>query len=271
MIYLKLVTIYIIILIIIIFISRKLELVDNPNNRKLHKIKTLNTSGVAFYLYLLIIVSTFELIPKLEEVIILGSFIVICGFIDDRFALSPAVKLFLTFIPVYYLIEGGLIIENLGIYEYIGALKLGKFSFIFTILGCALIMHSYNYIDGVDGLLIIITITNILFGIFLIKQINYELVQLLSFLLIPLTVNFIFNFFKTNNPFKIFMGDSGSLFVGFFISFFVIYLHLYEKIHPSLLIWLCWYPIYDFLFVTIYRIIKKKNSTCQIKHIFTIC
>lgn len=257
MIYLKLTLLYTIILFVNIFISKRLGFVDIPNKRKLHTHKILNTSGVALYFYLVIIVSSFELIPELEEVIILGSFILMCGFIDDRINLSPSVKLFLTFIPVFYLIDSGLVLDDLGVYEFIGKINLGKFSFIFTLLGCALLIHSYNYIDGVDGLLIAITISNILFALFLIDTNNQEFIQLMLFIMIPLIINLFFNFLGKTNPLKIFMGNSGSLFVGFFISFVIIYLYLYENIHPSILIWMCWYPIFDFLFVTILRMKKK--------------
>ena len=118
MIYFKLVLFYLLILSIIIFFSKKLEFTDKPSNRKLHTKELINTSGISFYLYLIVIVSSFELSPRLEEVIIYGSIIVICGFVDDRIYLTPGVKLILTFLPVIYLINSGFYLENLGIYEY---------------------------------------------------------------------------------------------------------------------------------------------------------
>ena len=58
---------------------------------------------------------------------------------------------------------------------------------------------------------------------------------------------------------KLFSGNSGSLFIGFFISFLTIELYRVYKIHPTFLIWPLWYPVYDFLYVSLNRFIKKKS------------
>jgi UDP-GlcNAc:undecaprenyl-phosphate GlcNAc-1-phosphate transferase len=257
MLYFKLVLLYLLIFSIVIFFSKKLEFTDKPNDRKLHTKELINTSGISLYLYLLVIVNSFELSPKLEEVIIYGSIVVICGFIDDRFYLTPGVKLILTFLPVIYLINNDFNLVNLGTYEYIGKINLGKFGIIFTILACSLLIHSYNYIDGIDGLLLLVTITNICFGMFLLGSEEDNIFKLLIFILIPLIINLIFNILPNTNNLKIFMGDAGSLFIGFFMSFFMIYLYKFKNIHPANIIWISWYPIYDFLFMTIYRTSKK--------------
>ena len=71
--------------------------------------------------------------------------------------------------------------------------------------------------------------------------------------------NLILNLLPAKNKLKIFNGDSGSLFIGFFISFMTIDLYNSFNIHPAILIWPLWYPIYDFLFVSINRLINKKS------------
>ena len=60
------------------------------------------------------------------------------------------------------------------------------------------------------------------------------------------------------NKFKVFSGDSGSLFIGFY-KFMTIELYNNLNIHPAILIWPLWYPVYDFLFVSINRLINKKS------------
>ena len=67
------------------------------------------------------------------------------------------------------------------------------------------------------------------------------------------------NLLPSKNKFKVFSGDSGSLFIGFFISFMTIDLYNSFNIHPATLIWPLWYPVYDFLFVSINRLINKKS------------
>ena len=248
---------YILILLITIFISKKFDFVDCPNKRKVHLNKTLNTSGLALYIFLFFIVSNYEFAYELEEVILLGLLIVACGFLDDQIKLTPGIKLVLLIIPTSYLILKGYSLNDLGQYEILGNINLGKFSFLFTLLACGLLINSYNYIDGIDGLLLGVFSIGIFYFIFLLQ--NQNIINLLTILLIPVLINLAFNFLPKKNTFKIFMGDSGSLFLGYFMSFLMIILYKFEKIHPAYLIWACWLPVFDFLFVTFYRIKNKKN------------
>ena len=71
--------------------------------------------------------------------------------------------------------------------------------------------------------------------------------------------NLILNLLPSKSKFKVFSGDSGSLFIGFFISFMTIELYNSFNIHPAFLIWPLWYPVYDFLFVSINRLLNKKS------------
>ena len=134
----KLFIIYFLILITVIFISRKYSFFDTPNERKIYKKKILNTSGVALYIYLLILIYIYELSPEIEEILVAGFFIIICGFIDDRKTISPINKIILMLFPILYLILNNFILDNLGEYEYINKINLGKFGLIFTILSCYL-------------------------------------------------------------------------------------------------------------------------------------
>ena len=63
----------------------------------------------------------------------------------------------------------------------------------------------------------------------------------------------------SKSQFKFFSGNIGSLFIGFFISFITIELYNEFNIHPAYLIWPLWYPVYDFLFVSLNRAIIKKS------------
>ena len=72
-------------------------------------------------------------------------------------------------------------------------------------------------------------------------------------------MNLILNLLSVKSKFKFFSGNIGSLFIGFFISFLTIDLYSSFGIHPVYLIWPLWYPVYDFLFVSINRAINKKS------------
>lgn len=240
-----------------IFLAKKFDIVDKPNNRKVHKTKIVNISGVIIYSYLIFVVANTEISSQIEQIIILGSVAIIVGFIDDRKEIKPSTKIILLLVPSGYLIFNGFVLTDLGEYEFINIVKLGKFSIIFTFLAVMLLINSINYIDGTDGLLIGYTVSALMYFNFLSNS-EDEYVQVFFIFIYLLIIALFFNFLPTKTGFKSFLGDAGSLFIGFFISFTMIYLYKYQNIHPAFLIWACWLPIYDFLYVTFKRVSKKK-------------
>ena len=249
--------IYLILLASTILISKKLEFYDKPNIRKIHNSNVFNTGGIIIYLFYLIIVNFFEFNHNIELIISIGFFICLVGFIDDRINIKPSNKVIFIVIPSLYLILNGININNLGDYEYIGFLNLGKFQLPFLILATGLLINATNYIDGIDGLLLVFFTCCLGYYIFLIE--DAKTIYLIKLLIIPLILNLVLNMLPSKSKFKIFSGNTGSLFIGFFISFLTIELYNGFGIHPVYLIWPLWYPVYDFLFVSINRAILKKS------------
>ena len=250
---------YIIILFLIIVISKFFNFYDIPSSRKIHKNKVINTGGASIFLFHLLIISTTEFDFSIELIVVYGSIVFLGGFIDDRINLNPATKLIFIFIPTIFLVltVDNFILKDIGYYEEIGWVMLGKFSFIFTVLCVVLLINSLNYIDGVDGLALINILISIIFMSLLVKDENfYKIIYLLS---LPILINFLLNIVPLKSGVKIFSGDCGSLYLGFLLSFLIIYVYNVKNIHPSYLIWSIWYPIYDFLFVTLNRIYKGKK------------
>ena len=246
------------ILLFTIYSSKKLNLVDKPNSRKVHDKDVVNTSGVTIALFMLYIVGVTEFSKLLENIIILGFVMTLIGFFDDRVEMKPATKFFLSLFPVSYLILEGFTLTNLGKYEYINLIELGKASIPFTFLAVMLLINAINYIDGTDGLLIGHAITCLSY-FYLLSDKQSEYLPLIIIFIYILLITLFFNFLSIQSGFKAFVGDAGSLFLSFFISFTLIYLYKYENIHPAFLIWACWLPVYDFLHVTFYRLINKSD------------
>jgi len=248
---------YLILLMFTVFISKKLDFYDKPNARKIHNSKVFNTGGIIIYFFYLIIVNFFEFNHNIELIISIGFFICLIGFIDDRINLNPSIKITFIIIPSAYLILNGINITDLGNYEYIGTLNLGKFQLPFLILATGLLINATNYIDGVDGLLLTFFICCLGYYIYLIEEPNT--IYLIKLLLVPVIFNLILNLLSTKIKFKFFSGNTGSLFIGFFVSFLTIELYNSFEVHPVYLIWPLWYPVYDFLFVSTNRAILKKS------------
>ena len=151
---LKLVIIYILISSSIIYLSTYLGYFDRPNKRGVHRIPTVNTGGLIIYLFFLSTVSQSDLNYNIELIISIGFFVCLTGFVDDRINLTPSTKIVLIIIPSIYLILNGISISDLGEYEYLENLELGKFKIPFLLLAIGLLINATNYIDGIDGLLL---------------------------------------------------------------------------------------------------------------------
>ena len=242
----------------VIFLSKRLNLVDKPNLRKVHKLDVVNISGITISIFMVTVIGITEYSKLLENIIIFGFLISLIGFFDDRSEMKPSTKFFLMLFPTSYLILNGFTLTNLGKYEFINILELGKASVPFTFLAVMLLINAINYIDGTDGLLIGYAITALLYFYFLSDKQSQYLSLILIFIYF-LFISLIFNFLPIQSGFKSFMGDSGSLFISFFISFTIIFLYKYKDIHPAFLIWACWLPVYDFLHVTLQRLIIRSN------------
>jgi len=257
MLLINLTILYFILLLFTIFISKKFKLYDKPNIRKVHTSKVFNTGGIIIYLFYLTIINFLEFNHNIEFIISIGIFVCLVGLIDDIINLNPSRKMILLIAPSAYLIFNGIIIHNLGSYEYIGVLELGKFQIPFLILATGLLINATNYIDGSDGLLLTFFICCLGYYIFLID--DTKTISLIQLLLIPVILNLILNMLPSKSKLKMFSGNVGSLFIGFFISFLTLELYNGFKIHPVYLIWPLWYPVFDFLFVTTNRALQKKN------------
>jgi UDP-GlcNAc:undecaprenyl-phosphate GlcNAc-1-phosphate transferase len=257
---LKIILFQLIITIILVILSKKLGMLEMPSHRKIHLHPTPYVGGLTISTtYLFIVFITDFDIPFINLILSYAFLISVTGFIDDKYKVSPSSKIILQFIPVYLLVEQGIFLDTLGNYTFFGSLMLGSFSKIFTILCCILLINAFNYSDGIDGLLAGITIIICtFFGIIFFFENKFLKMEYLFFIIIPLVIFFLFNIGTVKNL-KLFLGDSGSNYAGYIIGFLTIYFSKFEGINSSLLIWPLAYVVFEFLTVTIFRILDNKE------------
>ena len=238
-------------------ISYKLNLVDLPNKRKIHMKPTANTGGFAIIISLLFALQALDVFDKILGLILsIGFLISIVGLIDDKFHLNTGGKLSLQVIPIFYLIVfEGLTLNSIGVYNHF-TLEMGSFKMPFTLLCVLFLTNSFNYFDGMNGTLSFTTISVLAILYFLVPDQNFQL--FLIMILIPISIFLCFNFSLLKLP-KLFLGDSGSLLLGFLISFILIYLANQKFIHPILLAWSIAIFVFEFLSINIIRIKNKQN------------
>ncbi len=238
-------------------ISYRVNLLDVPNERKLHSKPTAYTGGLAISVSYLIAIQLFNILDSnLNLILSISSLIMLVGFIDDKYNLNTGGKLSLQILPIFYLI----VLENLrltdiGDYYYFHWL-LNSIEIPFTLICVLFLINAFNYFDGIDGSL---SFTSISVLIILYYLSNDESVRLfLTIVGLPIFVYLFFNFGLFNLP-KLFLGDSGSLLLGFVISFTLIYFAKMKIAHPILMAWSVSIFVFEFLSINLQRIKNNKN------------
>ena len=245
------------ILFLISKISYKLNLIDIPNKRKMHIKPTAYTGGVALCFIYIFATFLFNFYDQKLDLILSAAFLIgFVGFIDDKCNLNVGGKLSLQIIPIVYLILiESFNLNQIGDYNYF-KIELNSFSFPFTLLAILFLINSFNYFDGLDGTLSFVIISVISILLFLLPKENTQL--FLIIVLIPILLFLCFNFSIFKLP-GLFLGDSGSLLLGFIISFTLIHLENQNIIHPILLAFSVSVFVYEFLSINLIRLIGNKK------------
>jgi UDP-GlcNAc:undecaprenyl-phosphate GlcNAc-1-phosphate transferase len=227
----------------------RLGLVDVPNARSIHKTLTPRGAGIGFVGSVLTALLLFDFGHLSEYYYVYLSVLLVfsVGVLDDRIDVSPKLKFIFIFFATLLLYFNGLSIDCLG--EYFGyriCLPAGIPVLLFSFFAIAGYTNALNLIDGLDGLAG--TVSIIILGTFLAIGLihNDELIITLSSLFIVALAAFLyFNW----NPARIFMGDSGSLTLGFVISLLSVKSLAY--ITPAAMLFIIAIPLLDtFIVIT---------------------
>lgn len=240
---------------------------DVPDKRKVHKKAMPRLGGLGIYFGFLLGYMLFGEQTVLMNSILIGSFILlITGIIDDIKPLKAKHKLIgqlmATLVVVFY---GGLLLKDISFFGFNMSFSWISYPLtIIFILGC---INCLNLIDGLDGLAGgISSIFFLTIGIIAYLQSRTGLTLILTFVMLGSTLGFLVHNF---NPAKIFMGDSGSMFLGFIISVITL-LGFKSILTSSIIIPLCILivPILDTMCAIIRRKLKGESISTPDKSHF---
>lgn len=253
----------------IITVAKLKGLYDKPEERKIHTNKIPRLGGMAIFASFALAVLLFGDFSSIEGAKFIAAALILLffsGLKDDIIILSPMKKLYVQ------LLAAGLVTSFTGIKitDFHGVFGLSEIPLIasigLTMFMIIVITNSINLIDGVDGLAgslsLIISLT---YGYLFYQQGEFDW-MLISLSLSGALLGFLFFNFS---PAKIFMGDAGSLTVGFIISVFTIHfiesnspnLGSYSRLKsaPGIALALLIVPLYDTLRVFILRALKRTS------------
>ncbi len=212
-------------------IAFKIGAVDIPKDaRRMHRVTMPLLGGVAIFTAFVVTVLAFCDLHENYRVIfgMLGgaTVIVITGILDDRFNLNPFLKLFLQIAAAAIVAFSGITIDQVGSHwlkdiipdqSFFGIPLYNFVNIPLTILWIVAVTNAINLIDGLDGLscgVSTISALSILVSSFFMPDVP-AIAILLTAILAGSCLGFLpYNF----NPAKIFMGDTGSMFLGFTLS-----------------------------------------------------
>lgn len=241
----------------------KVGAIDVPKDgRRVHDHPIPRLGGLAMFIAFLLSVVLFADIDRQTEGILLGSIvIVIVGVVDDIMPLPALLKFGMQIIAALIAVYFGVVVEtisNPNVFSAVEYVSLGGWSIPLTVIWIVAITNSVNLIDGLDGLAA---------GVSAIASITMLVVAVVlgsgnvAVILAALTgacIGFLpYNF----NPAKIFMGDTGALFLGYVLATLSVtgLFKFYAIISFAVPILALALPLFDTIFAFCRRLLKGQN------------
>ncbi len=253
----------------VIRIVNERQLNDKPGKHKIHKQEIPTLGGIAIFGgfafgYLLGIDGHMQGVSYFTAAALMLFF---TGLKDDLITLSPWKKIFADVGSVLIIA----LFTNIRFTSFHGFLGIETIpdwaSVLVTVVLGVIILNSFNLIDGIDGLAASLgIIASITFGIWFWLSGEYGYAIMAAALTGSLIVFLRYNL--SNGPLKLFMGDSGSLFIGFVMAVFAIRFNeinaagtAFRELHssPSVSIGILVIPVFDTLRVIVLRLINRQS------------
>ena len=236
----------------------KIGAVDIPlDERRMHNKPIPRIGGLAIYLSFTLTTLFFcEYTSELLTICVGGAALVAIGIFDDVYRLNPFVKLLVQVLVAVFAVVNGCVIDHItlgGTY-----VDLGVFSVPLSIFWIVGLTNSINFIDGLDGLACGVSAISSL-SLLVVVFLHGDLVStLLCGIIFGACIGFLpFN----SNPARIFMGDTGALFLGYVMSILsiqgVFKLHAVLSFIVPLIIFAL--PLFDTLFAILRRVFSGKS------------
>ncbi len=210
---------------VVIKLAKRFGFMDIPkDNRRMHNKPIPLSGGLAMYITLVVSILIFvklgyiSLSTEIIGLIVGSSVIVVSGLIDDKVGLSPKKKIVFQLVAGICLVLGGVRIDFFNNPFGVGDpfIYIKYLSIPITLFWITGITNTINLIDGLDGLAAGVSMICSISLMCIAYKFGFTEVTIIAAILAGACLGFLpFNF----NPAKIFMGDTGALFLGFVLSY----------------------------------------------------
>ena len=236
-------------------------LVDKVGALKLHGGNVPMIGGLAILIGYCFVLAVHPILLQANiPFLICGGLIVVMGTLDDRFLLSPLLRLSVQIaVALIAISSAGLMVDNIGAPFMTGIIELHGFAIPFTILVFVGGINAWNMIDGIDGLASVLAFIGLGFLLAVSGWSGPALQASLLALLCSIGAFFLFNLpFRGLRRHRTFLGDAGSTFLGFAVVWHALALSQDSTaaISPVTALWFVALPVYDVITTTLRRVLK---------------
>ena len=258
-------------------IAKEIGLVDKPNERKHHRGSIPLVGGISIcisFIYFLFNHPT--LLPDYELFIVSILILTFVGALDDKYDLSFKIRFFIQgVLSIAMMSIADIQLNTLGNMLGFGNINLGVAGYIVTVIAVVGAINAFNMVDGIDGLLgglSMVTLGGLGFILSTDGQVN--LAYLCLVLIVIILPYVLFNLGFLGRERKVFMGDAGSMLIGFTVIWFLLLSSQKDSalLRPVTALWLIAVPLMDMTAIMIRRI-NRGDSPCKpdrehLHHIF---
>ena len=249
-------------------VAVRIGLVDEPSGRKSHQGSVPLIGGVAMFCGFALAALTLDMgLMAYRSFFAAGAILVGVGILDDMHELSSrarfSAQILAAVLMAYW---GGVVLHDLGALGAGGSgFVLSSWEIVFTIFATVGVINALNMSDGVDGLAGGLSLIALLGMAYVADSAGLASERTLLLLLAVVVAGFLL--FNIRLPWqhraRVFMGDAGSMFLGFAITWFFIALSQGEEraMAPVAALWLLMIPLFDTVWLILWRFSQGRSPT----------
>jgi len=243
-------------------VALKVNILDNPDGRKLHKSATPLLGGIAILIAFSFSLVANMLLEKGMLVLLCGGMIMaLMGLLDDARGIPALLKLLVQVLVVLFLVYNGIILDLFPPRTTWGFWV----NLLFTIIWIVGITNAMNFIDGMDGLATGLSAIMATFIGIVAFQTDQPFMGWIAIAILGSCLGFLPFNFRFKSPALIFLGDTGSTFLGFMLAGLAVMGYWSESrivsfANPVLIFWVL---IFDMTYITVERVVNGKVRTVK--------
>ena len=249
-------------------VAIRIELVDAPSGRKAHQGSVPLVGGVAMFCGFTFAVLTLDMgLMAYRSFFAAAAILVVVGILDDMHELSSRARfgaqILAAALMAYW---GGVALHDLGAIGFGGGvIVLSGWEIVFSVFATVGVINALNMSDGLDGLAGGLSLIALLALAYVADRAGLASERALLVMLVVVVVGFLL--FNMRLPWRhqalVFMGDAGSMFLGFAITWFFIAMSQGEEraMAPVTALWLLMVPLFDTVWLILLRSSQGRSPT----------